>query len=72
MPGYKDSPEVRAAKQERREKLQELPCSFRYYANMARKPIFAFHAIHHFAFLYRTLEFTHNLKKTGHITLQRS
>ena len=25
MPSYKDSPEVRAAKQERREKLRELP-----------------------------------------------
>mgnify|MGYP004664726511 CR=1 FL=1 len=25
MPRYKDSPEVRAAKQERREKLRELP-----------------------------------------------
>ena len=30
---------------------------------MACKPIFAFHAIYHFAFLYRTLDFTHNLKK---------
>ena len=30
---------------------------------MACKPIFAFHAIYHFAFLYRTLVFTHNLKK---------
>ena len=30
---------------------------------MACKPIFAFHAIYHFAFLYRILDFTHNLKK---------
>lgn len=41
----------------------DMPCSFCYYANMACKPIFAFHAIYHFAFLYRTLDFTHNLKK---------
>lgn len=27
------------------------------------KAIFAFHAIHRFAFLCRTLDFTHNLKK---------
>ena len=27
------------------------------------KAIFAFRAIHRFAFLYRTLDFTHNLKK---------
>ena len=27
------------------------------------KAIFAFRAIHRFAFLYRTLNFTHNLKK---------
>jgi len=40
-----------------------MPCSFCYYANMACKPIFAFHAIYHFAFLYRILDFTHNLKK---------
>ncbi len=41
----------------------DMPCSFCYYANMACKPIFAFHAIYHFAFLYRILDFTHNLKK---------
>ena len=27
------------------------------------KAIFAFRAIHRFAFLYRTLDFTHNLEK---------
>lgn len=41
----------------------DMPCSFCYYANMACKPISAFHAIYHFAFLYRILDFTHNLKK---------
>ena len=47
-----------------------MPCSFCYYANMACKPIFAFHAIYHFAFLYRTLDFTHNLKKNPENTYQ--
>lgn len=36
---------------------------------MACKPIFAFHAIYHFAFLYRTLDFTHNLKKNRKILI---
>ena len=40
-----------------------MPCSFCYYANMACKPISVSHAIYHFAFLYRILDFTHNLKK---------
>lgn len=30
---------------------------------MACKPFSVFHAIYHFAFLYHTLDFTHNLKK---------
>ena len=30
---------------------------------MARKPISVSHAIRHLAFLYRILDFTHNLKK---------
>lgn len=30
---------------------------------MACKPFSVFHAIYHFAFLYRILDFTHNLKK---------
>lgn len=48
-----------------------MPCSFCYYANMACKPIFAFHAIYHFAFLYRILDFTHNLKKNHQNTRPR-
>ena len=40
-----------------------MPCSFCYYANMACKPFPVFYAIHNFAFLYPTLDFTHNLKK---------
>ena len=46
-----------------------MPCSFCYYANMVCKPIFAFRAIYHFAFLYRILDFTHNLKKNPFVNI---
>lgn len=41
-----------------------MPCSFCYYANMACKSFSVFYAIYHVAFLYRILDFTHNLKKS--------
>ena len=42
----------------------DMPCSFCYYANMACKSFSVFYAIYHVAFLYRILDFTHNLKKS--------
>ena len=41
-------------------------CSFCHYANMSCKSFSASRTIHSFAFLYRTLDFIHNLKKHLH------
>ena len=46
-----------------------MPCSFCYYANMACKSFSVFYAIYHVAFLYRILDFTHNLKKSPETAL---
>ena len=64
--GFQTKREAQAWEREQLNKATaalDMPCSFCYYANMACKPIFAFHAIYHFAFLYRTMVFTHNFKK---------
>ena len=45
----------------------DTPCSFCYYADMSCKSFPVFHAIYHFTFLYRILDFTHNLKKNPKI-----
>ena len=45
----------------------DTPCSFCHYADMSCKSFPVFHAIYHFTFLYRILDFTHNLKKNPKI-----
>ena len=42
----------------------DMPCFFCYYANDGVKADFRLSRHHFFASLYRTLDFTHNLKKS--------